>query len=243
VDPPAIAERNGEYVYGYPPGLHYWQSDLNAEAALVRGTAEDQQHAVDDMYSLLLHTNATHSTQEWGSSVWGTRDVPLAYPDNIQPDQVTSGRMIILIRNMLVREYGNDLYLLSAVSPEWLRSGKRIELAEEPTEFGPLTARVDAKDNGWELDIASTLARPPQHIVVRVPWFYEVQTAEADGKPVPSHDGEWVLPSSTKVLRVAGHIRAGTPETDFEHTVLQYKKEYARHYENFLQTGRSYEAR
>lgn len=241
VDPHAIAEKNGEYTYGYPPALHYWQSDLNAESALVRGGAEDQELAVKDMYALLLHTNATHSTQEWGTPVWGTRDIPLAYPDNIQPDQVTSGRMMILMRNMLVREYGNDLYLLSAISPEWLRPGKRIELAEEPTEFGPLSATVDAKDNGWELNIASSFPRPPQRLVVRVPWFYEVERAEADGKTVTAKNGEWSLPVQTKKLQVTGRIKPGTPSLSFDSTVEEYKQEYARRYEMFLRTGSSKE--
>ena len=237
VDPHAVARQGGADVFNYPPALHYWQSDLNAENALVRGTAEDQENAVMDLYALLLHTNATHSTQEWGSYPWGTRDITLAYPDNIQPDQVTSSRIMLLMRNMLVREYNHDLYLLSAVSPEWLRPGKRIELVEEPTAFGPFSATVNATQSGWELTIVSHFRPPPQHLVVRVPWFCDAQQAESDGKPVTAQDGEWVLPPSTRTLRVTGRVRAGTPELSFDQAVEQYKREYARRYEIFLRTG------
>jgi hypothetical protein len=239
VDPHAVARRNGEDVFGYPPALHYWQSDLNAENALVRGGELDQQNAVNDLYALLLHTNATHSTQEWGTQPWGTRDIPLAYPDNIQPDQVTSSRIIFLMRNMLVREYNRDLYLFSALSPEWLRPGKRIEFDEEPTAFGPLSGTLVAMPDGWDLTISSHFREKPDHLVVRVPWFYDVQKAEADGQPVTAREGAWILPANTTSLRVAGRIKPNTPELSFDHAVEQYKREYAQRYENYLRTGSS----
>ncbi len=241
VDPHAVARKNGADVFNYPPALHYWQSDLNAQAALVRGSAQDQEDAVKDLYALLLHTNATHSTQEWGSFPWGTREITLAYPDNIQPDQVTSGRIMLLIRNMLVREYNNDLCLLSAISPEWLRPGRRIVLTNEPTTFGPISATVNATASGWDLTISPVYRQKPEHLVIRVPWFYEVRSAEADGRPVTAQNGAWVLPPSTRALRITGQIKPAAQALNFEGAVEQYKQEYARRYERFLQTGSSTE--
>ena len=59
--PVAIARKGNALVFNAKPGLHYWHTPDNAENALVRGSAEDQQMAVQDLYALLLHTTSTHA--------------------------------------------------------------------------------------------------------------------------------------------------------------------------------------
>jgi hypothetical protein len=232
--PVAIGKKGNAFVFNAKPGLHYWHSPDNAENALVRGSAEDQQMAVKDLYALLLHTTSTHAPQEFSTVPWSTRDY---YPSDILPDGVASGKIVELMRNMLVREYQNDLYLFSAISPDWLKPGKKIEVVQEPTTFGPISALLSASAEGWEVTLSHGFRQPPQHVVIRVPWFYEVQAAEADGHALPVSDGKLVIAPNTRNIKVKGRIKPSVPELSFERTVTEYKREYGKRYADFLRTG------
>ena len=86
---------------------------------------------------MLLHSTSTHLPAEFGTIPWSTRGY--THPFNITPQCTSSANTIQLLRNMLVREQGDDLYLLSAVSPEWVQPGKTIEVRDEPSAFGPIS--------------------------------------------------------------------------------------------------------
>ncbi len=229
------ANRGSGYIFDARCSLHYWHTPTMSMNALVRGGAEDQQWVVQDLYSMLLHSSSTHASQEWGARPWSTRDHS-GY--NLQPDVPSSSKTIELIRNMLVREYKEDLYLFSAVSPAWFQPGKVLEAINEATEFGPVSvhSRVDS-NRDWVVKVSNKFWQPPAHIVIRIPWFYEVQAAEADGSPVEVKDGQLILPAGIREVKVRGRVKLGIPEMSFERTVEDYKKEYRRRYEEFLRTG------
>ena len=54
---------------------------------------------------------------------------------NLLPDGAASAKTIELLRNMLIRESDDELYLLSAVSPAWLRPG-RMGVFARPDRHG-----------------------------------------------------------------------------------------------------------
>lgn len=146
-----------------------------------------------------------------------------------------------LLRNMLVREYKEDLYLLSAVSPEWFQPARRIEVTDQPTSFGPIsfTSRAGSSfdDWNWVVSLSSKFRTTPKRLLVRVPWFYQVRRAEIDGRLAEVKDGHIALPTDARELRVRGAIRHGTPEISFDRTVDEYKREYRTRYQEFLRTG------
>jgi len=232
------ANRGGGYIFDERRRLHYWQTPTNSLNALVRGGAEDQEMAVKDLYVMLLHTASTHATQEWNAYPWSTRDHNRY---NLMPDVPTSSKTIELLRNMLVREYRNDLYLLSAVSPEWLQPGKEIEAVDEPTEFGPISflsrATSEFSDWDWVVRLSNKFRQAPAHILIRIPWFYEVQRAEADGRAIEIKDGHVVLSADTREVRFRGRVQTGTPSMSFENTVEGFKREYRIRHQEFLRTG------
>jgi hypothetical protein len=235
VDPMAIAKKPGGYVFQSERTLHYWHTPDNSENQLVRDDPKDQQLTVNDLYALLLHTSSTHATQEWGAYPWSTRDY--AYPGNILPDGSTSATIIELLRNMVVREYKNELFLFSAISPAWLQPGKSVEVVNEPTVFGPVTAILRADSDGWKVELSNQFRQPPKNIVVRIPWFYEPRQAYADGRPIKITDGQLVLSANVRRVRVSGKIKLGTPEMSYERAVRDYKAEYAERYQTFQRTG------
>lgn len=236
VQPRAVAKEHGGYVFETRPQHQYWQSLDNAENGLVRGDPEDQELAVKDLYAFLLHTTSTNEPQEWGTFPWGDRKA-VCMGHNILPDGASSGVLIESMRNMLVREYKNDLYLFSAVSPIWLEPGKTIEVQNAPTAFGPVSAVLRAGPTGWEVKLSNHFWHAPEHVVIVVPWFYEVQQAEANGHRIQVTKGQLVLSSNAAEVSVKGTIKAGTPSMSFEETVQNYKREYQRRYEEFQKYG------
>jgi hypothetical protein len=227
-----------QYVFDNTRLLHYWQTPNNAQNALVRGASEDQQWAVKDLYALLLHTSSTHAPQEYSTVPWSTRDHS---DQNLLPDGAASAKTIELMRNMIIREYKNDLVLFSALSPDWLQPGKTIQAINAPTNFGPLSLVLRANSNfdSWNLEVklSNQFRQAPERVVIRIPWFYEAHHAEADGHRVELTDDQLILSPTTREVKISGRIKPGTPEMSFNRTVEDYKKEYRRRYEEFLRTG------
>jgi hypothetical protein len=223
-------------VFQAGPSLHYWQTPNNAQNALVRGTPDDQRAAVEDLYALLVHTTSTHAPQEFGTVPWGTRDCGY-HRLNILPDGAASAKTIELMRNMILREEDDDLVLFSALSPEWLRPGRAIETTGAPTDFGPVTLRLDSRPDGFDVRISSRFRNPPKRLVVRIPWFFAPDSAEADGQAVAPTDGHLTVPDDVQELKVRGKIKPDTLPMSFENAVRQYKQEYQRRYDEYLRTG------
>jgi hypothetical protein len=228
--------KDGGHIFEARRSLHYWQTPNNAQNALVRGGAEDQQAAVEDLYALLLHTTSTHAPQEFGTVPWGTRDCG-HHLGNLLPDGAASAKTIELLRNMILREDEDDLVLLSAVSPDWLRPGQTIAAANAPTNFGPVSLNMKSRADGFDLRITSKFRNPPKRLLIRIPWFLAVDRVEADGKEATPTDGRLHLPPGVREVKVRGLIKPDTPTMSFKNTVKEYKAEYRRRYAEFLRTG------
>ena len=127
--------------------------------------------------------------------------------------------------------------LLSAVSPEWLKPRKVIETVDAPTNFGPLSLKLQAADGLLSLSLTGPDRNPPKRILVRIPWFFDLAQAEADGKPLTPKDGHLVLSPGVRQVKLRGRIKSETRRWSFEQTVEDYKREYRRRYERFLRTG------
>jgi hypothetical protein len=235
VDPKAVARDGDSYTFNEKRVIISWFSTANALNHLVRGSAEDQRLAVQDLYAVLLHSSSTNALNEFGQEPWGTRD--FSYTENITPHALASARLIELMRNMLVREYKDDLYLFSALSPEWVKPGKVISVENVPTAFGPVTARMTVKASGYSIDLANQFRKAPSYVILRIPYFYESHEITVDGLPLTSSNGEIrVLPSARRI-EVRGPLKANTEPLSYDRTVADYKREYRRRYEEFLKTG------
>jgi hypothetical protein len=233
--PTAIGRRGDQFVFNTDLGLHYWHTQDNAENALVRGGPEDQQAATADLYAMLLHTTSTHAPQEFSGLPWWMRDY---HAGDILPDGPASAKLVELLRNMLVREYQGDLYLFSAVSPDWVRPGQRMELRSAPTNFGPLSVVCMAQADGLRIELSPQFRQAPKAIVIRVPWFYAVRSVEVDGRRAELSDNTLRIGPQARQVTIAGQIKSGTPATSFDQAVRDYKQQYARRYAEFLRTGK-----
>ena len=188
------------------------------------------------LYALLLHTTSTHLPGEFGTIPWSTRDVNHAH--NLLPQGLTGAKTIELIRNMLVREQGEDLVLLSALSPEWLQPDYPLEVRDAPTSFGPLSFTVKRYNDRIIIRLPAAYRWAPKQVRVRVPWFFDVQRAELDGSEIRVQDGHVLFPLAARELVLVGATIADAPQLSYEQAVADYKAEYRRRYITFLRTGK-----
>jgi hypothetical protein len=109
------------------------------------------------------------------------------------------GWFLMQTRAMLWREEGDVLRLLPAVPRAWLEDGKRIELENVATYFGPVTLRVESRVRG-EGTIRATVeccaSRRPRAIALRLP--------HPDGRKASAVEGGTYDAASETVRITAG---------------------------------------
>lgn len=69
------------------------------------------------------------------------------------PHTYSNTQQIRLLRNMLLREEGDDLLLGSAIPRPWLADGKRVAVKQAPTFFGPVSYAIDSHTASGTIDV------------------------------------------------------------------------------------------
>ena len=220
--------KEGIMTYADGEFLHHYLTIKNTLAEVIRG---DQEQAVRELYALLVHTSSTHAGFEFAILPWGDRN----FQDNLAPHGWFAAEYRTLLRNMLVREEGNDLHVLSVVSPDWIGAGKTISVKQAPTYFGEVAYTL-TQPSAHEavLTLATNFSNAPHAVVVHLPWFVQLESATADGKPVRAKDGALSLPPITKVLQLHWEVKSDALRMSYDHAVDDYKAEYARRYNTLM---------
>ncbi len=212
--------------------LHHYLTIKNTLTELVRG---DQEQAIREVYAELLHTSSTHAGFEYAIRPWGSRD----FEGNIAPHGWFAADYRNLLRNMMIREEGNTLHLLSAASPEWIGAGKEIRVHHAPTEFGMLNFTLAMPSNGSAvLRLEPHWRNPPSKVILHLPWFMQADTITADGVVLYAKEGAIDLPVQTRNVTLSWHRRPNSSAMSFAKTVASYKAEYERRYQDLLTTGK-----
>ncbi|MEZ0324828.1 MAG: chitobiase/beta-hexosaminidase C-terminal domain-containing protein [Fimbriimonas sp.] len=172
-----IKTRMREGVEEDPGTLHHYQMYNLTQTALALGMQRD---VLEDLYSALAHTTATHAGFEMGTRPWGERDVA----GNYTPHGWFAARTVELVRNMLVREEGETLHLASCLSPEWVRAGQVIRLTNAATNFGMVSYVVRSRKDGADIEVSNKWRNAPKAVVLHVPFFVRLESATVDGKKV-----------------------------------------------------------
>ncbi len=127
--------------------IHPYMSTYVTQTALLRG---DQVRAIVDFTELLCHSSATNAFPEGAyyetRTAWG----------NTIPHIWGASQYMLLLRNMLVREEGNELHLCSAVPGAWYAGGG-VRLEKMPTAFGPVSLAAAQPPGGRQLEFAIEL--------------------------------------------------------------------------------------
>jgi hypothetical protein len=223
--------KEGIMTYGDGQFLHHYLTMKNTETETIRG---DQKMAIEELYAMLVHTSSTQAGFEFAIHPWGTRDFGL----NLSPHGWFAAKFRSALRNMLVREQGDDLHLLSVTSPEWFKPGNAISVKRAPTNFGQVefTLKVD-DDSHASLDLNTSFRAQPKRIILHAPWFLTITEITAGGKPLKP-GREVVLPLATRHVELHFTRDANAPSLNYASAVEQYKKDFRSHYEEFVKTGK-----
>jgi hypothetical protein len=222
-----------EGIMTYDDGhfLHDYIGFSNMETELILG---DQQLAIRDLYAELVHTSSTQAGFETNVVPWGDRN----FHYNLAPHGWFAARLRIVLRDMFIREQGDDLHLLSAISPAWIQPGREMLVDHAPTTFGmvDLFMRIRTPSR-TEITLHDHFTNPPTHIVLHLPWFMETSKVVADGISLAVNGNSVFLPPDVRTVQIEWRKRASAPGLSYQAAVAQYKKEYAAHYRRFLRTG------
>jgi hypothetical protein len=226
----ATQAKYAEGIMTYADGvfLHHYLTIKNTMTETIRG---DQQQAIREFYAELVHTSSTNAGFEYKIRPWGDRD----FGDNLTPHGWFAAEYRTLLRTMLVREEGNQLHLLSVVSPAWIGKGKTIAVSEAPTNFGAVAFTLDQPQEGRAvLHLKAAFSAPPAMVVVHLPWFVRLDAATADGKPVHEAQGSVSVPAQTQTVVLQWSVLPNAPHLSYDGAVQDYEAEYARRYQALM---------
>jgi hypothetical protein len=230
--------------------------DLLATTGMARLHAirGEQEQAIRDLYALLVHTGSCHESFAAGVTPWSDRDSGESYP----PDPLFAAAYVQLLRDLLVREAGADLHLLSAVSPEWLTEGKDLIVENARTTFGPVSVSLSMDAKGAEVIIAADWHHPPGRIILHLP--YSVQVTQVSGDqpglrqfkgPAPrayeaadfptagaKGSNEWLeLSSHTTRVTIDWRPR-GVEPISYEAALEEWRTRYGDRYDRYIGSGK-----
>jgi len=225
--------QEGLMTYSDGRYLHHYLTLNNTQTSLLRG---EQQDVIEELYSVLIHTSSTHAGFEFAIWPWSTRDFGM----NLSPHGWFSAEYRILIRNMMLLEKGNELHLLSAISPEWVKEGESIVVKRAPSNFGTTEFQLTFEKERAVLEMRNNFKTKPEKLIVHMPWFMNVQNIRADGKSVTLKNAQVSIPTDTKKVEIEWAQKSDLPRLSYENAVEEYKKEYRRRYEEYLQNGSTF---
>ena len=132
---------------------------------------------------------------------------------------------------MLIRERDDELHLLSAVSPEWLKEGAEIRVSRAPTRFGEMDLSVKRRADRITIDIARRFHTSPQAVVIHVPWYLRGTSAPA----------EWRLAGDASRAELRVPRGAKLPEMNYAAAVRDLLEEFERtkpYWSEYVKTGK-----
>jgi len=110
------------------------------------------------------------------------------------PHLYSCTQQLRLLRMMLLREDGDDLWIGQAAPRPWLMAGRRIELAGAPTAFGPVSFSYESRADRGEIlaDVSAPARNLPGKMRIRFrhPEGKPIVSATVNGSPVTTFSGE-----------------------------------------------------
>ena len=154
--------------------------------------------AVLGLYGWMAYgtSRQTHSSVELNNHRSGDNNPTL-------PHSYSGACQLLLLRNMLVREDGSDLLLGQAIPRHWIGSGKKVEIRNAPTFFGPVSYFIDSSPDGYG-GAVSVKVEPPSRktpksikLSLRHPSGFPIQTVSLNGEADYSFNDESIVISGT----------------------------------------------
>ncbi len=85
------------------------------------------------------------------------------------PHTYSNTQQLRLLRNMLLREDGRNLWLAQATPRPWLEPGKHVAVKEAPTKFGPVSYSIESRDDGtFRVRVTPPTRNIPDQIILQI---------------------------------------------------------------------------
>jgi hypothetical protein len=218
-----------EGIMTYRNGMHLHQyATVNQAHQYI--AINDQKHALLDLYHILLHNGSTHEGYENMVEPWEDMD-PWPIPP---PHAWAAAKIGLLIRNMMVREYGGeagfleedrDLYLFSVISPAWNKENNTLAIHDAVTEMGQLSARLDFTGQGASINIQSQFHSPPRYIKMAIPWFVDLMKVKSDAQWSEQLDGYLLFTSDVTSIELEWKTKRGIHSNTYQDILWSYREE------------------
>jgi len=127
------------------------------------------------------------------------------------PHTYSNTQQLRLLRNMLVREEGDTLWLGQAIPRDWLQPGQRVAVSEAPTTFGPVSYSIEPQaDGSMRVTLSPPTRNRPKEIILRLRDVKHRRIARI--KP----QGEMKVKFSDETVRLAGGDSPVTLDVSFQ---------------------------
>jgi hypothetical protein len=213
--------------------LHHYLTIKNTLTELVRG---EQEQAMREFYAELLHTSSTNGGWEYSIRPWGDRD----FNGNLAPHGWFAAEYRNLLRNMMLREEGNTLHLLSAVSPAWIGTGRSLHVARARTYFGGYGFDLETPSESralLTLHPQFDAGFAPGKVVLHIPWFMQLVSVRVDGKVQPLRQLDTIEfgagARSVDLTWVRNSLSPDMPAS-YDDAVSRYKRQYSARFQHIL---------
>ncbi|MBN2651627.1 MAG: hypothetical protein JXR63_04525 [Spirochaetales bacterium] len=221
--------REGIMTYRNGQHLHQYITLNQAHQYMAIG---QQEQALMDLYSVLLHNGSTHEGFENLIEPWGNRTADPSCPP---PHGWAAAKTALFIRNMMVREEGGSagldasgrgIVLFSLISPSWVDAGKVLAVENAVVEHGRLSATLKFREDGFTADLSGKFHTQPAWIAIPVPWFATVNEIKVDGKVVAPAGREIKFLPDTKRVEVTWSLDSSKMNSGFAKMLLNYRSEF-----------------
>jgi len=193
-----------------PSGVWPGESMEVALTYLLRGEA---RKTADLLIAALNHS---YSTKVWQEEMLVDKTLPTACGKPNSPDAVNQtgtgdmpegwahANLVILVRNMLLREEGKSLHLLWGIPPDWIRVGESISVQGAPTMLGGKVSYTLRYPVAGKMVLDLTPPAGSTEVVVHFPLNQgqEVTAARVNGQPVSTASG-----STLTLTKIVGRVR------------------------------------
>jgi hypothetical protein len=202
--------REGIATYDHGRLLHDYLGFRIFETQLERGA---QAPVINGLYSELAHSTGTGGGFETNIAPGGKR----SSASNLSPHGTYSAELVTLIRNMLVRDDGQRISLLSALPGDWLKPGAVTAVTRAPTTLGPVTVRLHAYAGGATLTWSAPQTTDPVWPVPDGVSDFHASTGTLSGRIL-------TLPSARGTLRVTWQLHHGS--ASLASTIASLRNDY-----------------
>ena len=198
---------SNQYGYTVPEFDKYWfgRGGMSMQACLLLDvepylSRDDVKQALRAMFNAIavshfpdVHMNTEHALPEMGD--WRGDHYKSSDESN------ACG----WLRQVFVREQGEELLLGQAIPREWLKAGQRCGIQKAATYFGSMSLLYTGGDDEVTAQVDPPRRNPPKRIRVRfrMPNQHLITSVALNGKPWKGFSGEWVdLPGDAGVTEV-----------------------------------------